>query len=64
VVGNQTALLQQKDSAHHSGKPNLKPPPRQRDLCLSAVIAAAPLFSSLEDWTIYTPKAGVTLGDL
>ena len=24
-----TALLQQKDSAHHSGKPNLKPPPRK-----------------------------------
>ena len=30
------------------------------------MIAVAPLFSSLEDWTIYThtPKAGVTLGDL
>ena len=29
------------------------------------MIAVAPLFSSLEDWTIctHTPKAGVTLGD-
>ena len=37
----------------------------KRDLLLSAMIAVAPLFSSLEDWTIYTHlKAGVTLGDL
>ena len=36
----------------------------KRDLLLSAMIVVAPLFSSLEDWTIYTHlKAGVTLGD-